>query len=67
MILLLIEMGSFGWGGGGVKIYGAVIEAICKRISNTMDICLMGLPKVGKTSIAKVIFQKMNPKFTLML
>lgn len=32
-----------------------------------MDICLMGLPKVGKTSIAKVIFQKMNPKFTLML
>lgn len=32
-----------------------------------MDICLMGLPKVGKTSIAKVIFQKMNPKLTLML
>lgn len=27
----------------------------------------MGLPKVGKTSIAKVIFQKMNPKVTLML
>lgn len=36
-------------------------------IKSFMDICLMGLSKVGKTSIAKVIFQKMNPKLTLML
>lgn len=32
-----------------------------------MDICLFGLPKSGKTSIIKVIFQKMSPQQTMML
>lgn len=32
-----------------------------------MDICIIGLPKAGKTSIVKVIFNKLNPKQTKML
>jgi len=32
-----------------------------------MDICVLGLPKSGKTSILKVIFQRMGPQYTMML
>ena len=32
-----------------------------------MDICFAGLPKAGKTSIIKMIFQKMCPQSTSML
>jgi Ras-related GTP-binding protein C/D len=32
-----------------------------------MDICFCGLPKAGKTSIIKMIFQKMCPQSTVML
>mmetsp|Transcript_25171 Transcript_25171/g.29262 ORF Transcript_25171/g.29262 Transcript_25171/m.29262 type:complete len:318 (-) Transcript_25171:115-1068(-) len=32
-----------------------------------MDICVVGLPKSGKTSILKVIFQRMGPQYTMML
>ena len=32
-----------------------------------MDIILMGLPKSGKTSIQRVVFQKMSPHETLFL
>jgi hypothetical protein len=29
-----------------------------------MDFCILGLPKCGKTSILRVILQKMNPQQT---
>jgi len=32
-----------------------------------MDIILMGLPKSGKTSIQRVVFQKMSPHETFFL
>lgn len=32
-----------------------------------MNICLMGMPKSGKTSISKVVFQKMSPHETFFL
>lgn len=32
-----------------------------------MDICLFGLPKSGKTSIIKVIFQKTSPQQTIIM
>ena len=32
-----------------------------------MDICLMGLTKSGKTSIQRVVFQKMSPHETFFL
>lgn len=32
-----------------------------------MNICIMGMPKSGKTSIAKVVFQKMSPHETFFL
>jgi len=32
-----------------------------------MDICVLGLPKSGKTSILKVIFQRVGPQYTMML
>jgi len=32
-----------------------------------MDICILGLPKSGKTSILKVIFERAGPQITMML
>jgi GTPase SAR1 family protein len=32
-----------------------------------MDFCILGLPKSGKTSILRVILQKMNPQQTQLL
>ena len=32
-----------------------------------MNICLMGMPKSGKSSIQKVVFQKMSPHETFFL
>ena len=32
-----------------------------------MNICLMGMPKSGKTSISKVVFQKLSPHETFFL
>eukprot|EP01016_Furgasonia_blochmanni_P011133 TRINITY_DN1492_c0_g1_i28.p2 TRINITY_DN1492_c0_g1~~TRINITY_DN1492_c0_g1_i28.p2 ORF type:complete len:287 (-),score=65.73 TRINITY_DN1492_c0_g1_i28:1009-1869(-) len=38
-----------------------------RRDIGTRDICMFGLPKSGKTSIIKAIFQKMSPQHTMLL